>query len=141
MLKKLKPFFILFICCAISVSCSKSATSPKAHLRKNNLVSYLSVQDSIISFGKVHQAKKHIKCTFKLRNDGNNNISINKIDVSCGCLKPSLSSIVIRPQKEEILTIDVDLTKQYGNINKSIIILSSAENAYKILRVKGTIFN
>lgn len=112
MQKNLKFSFILFVCCAVSISCSKSATSPKAQLRKNNLVSYLSVQDSIISFGNISQAKKHIKCMFKLRNDGNNNISINKIDVSCGCLKPSLSSIVIRPQKEEILTIDVDITKQ-----------------------------
>ena len=101
---------------------------------------HLFIEEPRQSFGHVYRdAVNEVCCSYKLKNTGNKPIVINKIETSCGCMHTDLTSKVIFPGKEQILTIQLNTKSQYGSINKSVFINSDSDNPLLIVRIQGEI--
>lgn len=135
--KKMKEKIILPIMCCffLILSSCKESVNPA-----NSSKGYLTIKNARHSFGKIKNNKvKEIKCYFVLANTGKNNIVIEKIDVSCGCIATEIPSYTIMPGKSQKLAVKINTKNKNGIFNKSIFIKSNAENSLEIIRVKGEI--
>lgn len=119
-------------------SCNKM---DKHHMSDNKTYKgHLYIKEPRQSFGHVYRdAVNEVCCSYKLKNTGNKPIVINKIETSCGCMHTDLTSKVIFPGKEQILTIQLNTKSQYGSINKSVFINSDSDNPLLIVRIQGEI--
>ena len=101
---------------------------------------HLFIEEPRQSFGHVYRdVVNEVCCSYKLKNTGKKPIVINKIEASCGCMHTDLTSKVIFPGKEQILTIKLNTKSQYGYINKSVFINSDSDNPLFIVRIQGDI--
>lgn len=124
-------FTILFISCGESQDFHKSSTNGN-----------LCIENKVQSFGKVNKNKvKEIRCLFPINNYGDSSITINKIDVSCGCISTEITSNIILPHEQQILTVKINTSNRLGYMNKAVFIKSNAQNSMEIIRVKGHIIN
>ena len=78
------------------------------------------------------------KCEFIFTNDGKEPLIISKAKGSCGCTVPEWPKEPILPGETGIIKVNYD-EKRVGQFNKSITITSNAENATKIIKIKGKI--
>lgn len=100
----------------------------------------LYIEDSIQTIGVVSkQIYQKKTCYFELKNTGKFPVTIQDIDISCGCLSCDVPKQPIMPSKSIVLPITINLNNQWGLFNKSIVIFSNAQIPNKILRIKGQI--
>ena len=90
-------------------------------------------------FCRKNSAQGEILQNISLINDGNDTITIKKIDVSCGCISAMPESMIIPPHKNTILHIRLNLYNKNGYFNKVVFINSDADNCLELLRIKGDI--
>lgn len=130
-------FLLLSVVC---MSCNN--THESIDLDYSNHSAQLVISNQRLRLGKVNRQKeKSIKCTFMLKNDGNEDIIIEKIDVSCGCISIEKYPHSIAPKKMEVLIAMLNTTNQRGFLNKSICIKSNATNSMELIRIKGEIID
>lgn len=84
----------------------------------------LSVSEEEWDFGMVKPNDKptHI---FMVKNEGNEDLIIERVRVSCGCVKTSISTKLIKPGKSAELKATFDTTGYDGKIEKVIYIKSN----------------
>lgn len=84
----------------------------------------LSLSEEEWGFGMVKPNDKptHI---FMVKNEGNEDLIIERVRVSCGCVKTSISTKLIKPGKSAELKATFDTTGYDGKIEKDIYIKSN----------------
>lgn len=84
----------------------------------------LSLSEEEWDFGMVKPNDKptHI---FMVKNEGNEDLIIERVRVSCGCVKASISTKLIKPGKSTELKATFDTTGYDGKIEKDIYIKSN----------------
>ncbi|WP_178985782.1 DUF1573 domain-containing protein [Winogradskyella helgolandensis] len=100
-------------------------------------VAILKFKTEIIDYGTITQNSEG-KLLFTFTNTGDAPLLITKVKTSCGCTVPSYSKAPIQPGNQGELEIKYD-TKRLGAFTKTITVMSNAEGANKILKIKGTI--
>ncbi len=129
MYRLLISFFILFT----FSSCRNKIGNEELY----NKTSFIKIEPKVVNMGKISNQKIY-KYDVILENNNSIPIIINKIDVSCNCIKVKLDNKNILPNKKNTLSLIINGKGNNGFFNKSIIIQSSANNKTEIIRVKGT---
>lgn len=116
---------VIMVLSLCMLSCSNGRPDTQHDKDEYKLISssLLSVDNKELNFGEINKSDKTIiPFTFTLRNDANSTIVIEKIDVSCGCVKIIGSPKTLESGQSGNLTGEIDLTNQSGHIRKSIFI-------------------
>ncbi|HBL76897.1 MAG TPA: DUF1573 domain-containing protein [Prolixibacteraceae bacterium] len=77
--------------------------------------------------------------TFKFTNKGNVPLILNNVQPSCGCTTPEWERKPIAPGQEGYIKVSYDPKGRPGTFNKSIQVISNAENATVVLYIKGEV--
>lgn len=110
--------------------------------RTQEELSDLEIKPQKIEFGDVKKEKgKHIKKTVDFYNKGNKPIVIQKVDVSCSCMKTKLSENVISPKKTVKMEVDINPENKTGYFSKAIFVKSTASSHPDLIRIKANFIN
>ena len=77
--------------------------------------------------------------TFKFTNKGNIPLILNNVQPSCGCTTPEWIRKPIAPNEEGYIKVSYDPKNRPGVFNKSIRVISNAENSNVVLFIKGEV--
>lgn len=77
--------------------------------------------------------------TFKFKNKGNVPLILNNVQPSCGCTTPEWIRKPIPPGEEGYIKVSYDPKNRPGSFNKSIRVVSNAENSSVNLFIKGEV--
>lgn len=77
--------------------------------------------------------------TFKFTNQGTIPLILNNVQPSCGCTTPEWERKPIPPGKEGYIKVSYDPQNRPGGFNKSIRVVSNAENSTIVLFIKGEV--
>lgn len=98
----------------------------------------LKFNKMIHDFGNIPQGWIIATYTFEVTNTGTAPVVITNAQASCGCTTPEWSKDPIMPGVTK--TIKVGYTTNTPNaFNKTITVISNAENATEVLRIKGVV--
>ncbi|MBA3972466.1 MAG: DUF1573 domain-containing protein, partial [Bacteroidetes bacterium] len=75
---------------------------------------------------------------FKFTNVGKENLIIQAVQSSCGCLVAKWSKEPIPPGKSGVITAHYD-TQRVGRFEKTLTVFSNADRSSVILKVKGVV--
>lgn len=123
----MKRFVILFAVALMS-SAYLMAQTPEVTAPKPTI----AFDEYEFDFGQVEQGKATHTFTFK--NTGKEPIVIQAVQSSCGCTVPNYSKEPVLPGKKGVVTVTY---KNAGIISRSVTVVSNAEPARVILRIKG----
>ena len=128
------PLLVLLI----SLSCTRHTRRDTVAIT-TNLSEKLYVEKRYFYIGEIPKAEiDSIEFKFILKNLSDSSIKVNRIDVSCSCLKINTSVREILPKDSISLEGKAGLQKQYGHISKSIFV-NYDEDKILLLRVIGDI--
>ena len=90
-------------------------------------------------FGKVKEGKI-VDYTFKLSNNGNSILKIDKVNTSCGCTAALLSDKEIEPGKDGTIKVEFDTKNRSGEVTRTVAVSSNdPEEPNKILIIKADV--
>lgn len=135
--------FIMLILTQILLSCNNSNTTQSYD--KNNDThfssSILLVENKKLDLGEINKRDKTtIPFKFALRNESNNTIVIDKVDVSCSCVKIVDYSKRLEAGESSELIGEINLKNQSGHIRKSIFI-NYSDTCLTVLRIVADILD
>lgn len=136
----IKPVVVLVLFLFIS-ACqdSQRAAYINDSFKRNSEKAFLSIQ-KVFDFGEVDKNEILFKeISIGVENTGNAPLVLEKVDVSCGCMKPSYTKYPIKKGEKGCINVIVNTKNQSGIFNKSIIIQSNAKNHLEIIRIKGVV--
>jgi hypothetical protein len=99
----------------------------------------LVFEKKIHDFGNVKEQGGMVDYTFEFTNKGGSPLVIHNVRSSCGCTIPEWTRTPIQPGGKGTLKATFDPRNRPGNFNKSITIISNAENNSEILRITGRV--
>lgn len=120
--------FLIFFATALISSASLMAQAPAANAPKATIV----FDEYEYDFGEVEQGKA--THTFNFVNTGREPIVVQAVQSTCGCTVPNYSKEPILPGKKGVVTVTY---KNAGLISRTVTVVSNAEPARVILRIKG----
>lgn len=127
--------FLAFIAGGVS---AQSTTSPSEAVKiANPNAAKITFETEVIDYGTITQGADGVR-EFKFTNNGKSPLIISNARGSCGCTVPTWPNEPIKPGESSVIKVKYD-TKRLGTINKSVTITSNAENATKVIRIKGKI--
>jgi len=88
-------------------------------------------------FGNIAKDKP-VTAEYKFKNTGNKPIIISEVKKSCGCTVPTWPEQPIMPGEEAVIKATYN-AKNPGAFNKTITVVSNAEENYIYLRLKGKV--
>ena len=118
-----KRFFIL------SILCASAALASGQPMMSSSLTE--------VDLGRV-KSNDPVVVRIPIQNTGNKKLEIRDIKTSCGCVKPEMSQMTIKPGKTQILTIRFN-TDIIGYFTKFVDVYSNAKNSPLLLTLYGTI--
>jgi hypothetical protein len=99
----------------------------------------LVIPEREFDFGSVSQGQK-VEHEFVVRNDGDEDLLIQRIAPSCGCTAAAMSAGAVKPGSSEKIKVAFNTAGFYGTKTKSVSILTNArENPEAVLKMKGVI--
>jgi hypothetical protein len=99
----------------------------------------LVIPQNEFDFGSVSQGQK-VEHDFVVRNDGDEDLVIQRIAPSCGCTAAAMSAGAVKPGTSEKIKVAFNTAGFYGSKTKSVSILTNArENPEAVLKLKGVI--
>ena len=93
-------------------------------------------QDLVIRQGALEE--EHVDVVFRFRNAGNEPVSIERIEASCGCLLPSLEQKHYAPGEGGELKALMDVSDQAGTEEKSILVWTNGSAQPDVLKLRVT---
>jgi hypothetical protein len=84
----------------------------------------LTFPEAVFDFGKVEQGEQ-VSHTFRLTNQGGQELRIESVKTSCGCTAAVTSSDVIPPGQEGAISATFDTSRYSGEKTKSISVYSN----------------
>lgn len=125
-IKSLMTFVPMLILSALVFSCNgnNGRTQTENIEKSDNLYSsILSVDNKKVYLGEIDKkATTVIPFTFNLKNETDSIIVIDKVDVSCSCVKISGFPKQLEAGQSGNLTGEVNLKNQSGHLRKSIFV-------------------
>lgn len=80
------------------------------------------------------------ECEFKFKNTGNDLLKIGKINATCGCTVPSLSSTEFKPGEEGVVKVKYSGQSKAGSVAKNIYVpTNDRENSKVKLTIKAKV--
>jgi len=76
---------------------------------------------------------------FRFKNVGTSPITLEYVKPSCGCTSPEWSKEPVMPGDEGVIVVKYNSQGRLGMFNKSITITSDAEEATKVITIKGVV--
>ncbi len=104
--------------------------------QKNASVSFEKV---VHDFGKIEESDGPVTCTFDFTNTGSIPLIINRVVASCGCTSPDWSKEPIVPGGKGFVKATYNPRSRPGKFNKSVNVLSNAEQRNVVLRITGDV--
>ncbi|MBL4578670.1 MAG: DUF1573 domain-containing protein [Flavobacteriales bacterium] len=89
------------------------------------------------NFGEIAKDKP-VTAEYKFKNTGNKPIIISEVKKTCGCTVPKWPEQPIMPGEEAVIKATYN-AKNPGAFNKTITVVSNAEENYIYLRLKGKV--
>ena len=108
-------FLLILVCTALFVLTACAKKSPPR----------IVVEPASQELGEVPQQK--IELTYTVRNEGENDLEIQKISTSCDCTKAVIAQEKIAPGDSAVLTVTLDPTEDnlYGDVTRVIYLRSN----------------
>lgn len=125
----MKRVLQLFIVCAVLLTAS-AATAQKAQIVFDNLEH---------DFGTFKESDGVQTATFKFTNKGTEPLVINTVRASCGCTVPKWTNAPIAPEGSGEIQVSYNPANRPGSFNKSVLVMSNAQNSTLVLRVTGQV--
>jgi hypothetical protein len=100
-------------------------------------VTNVSVSSTEIKLNDLQKNKKSV-ATFTLKNIGNQPLSINSIDASCGCTKPVWDKSPVAPGKETSVTLEIQ-PEDAGFFHKTVQVYCNTEKGVITLVISGEV--
>jgi hypothetical protein len=100
-------------------------------------VTNVSVSSTEIKLNDLQKNKKSV-ATFTLKNIGNQPLSINSIDASCGCTKPVWDKSPVAPGKETSVTLEIQ-PEDAGFFHKTVQVYCNTEKGVISLAISGEV--
>ncbi len=97
----------------------------------------LSFDTVEIDYGVIPQNADGAR-TFTFKNTGAAPIVISQVKTSCGCTVPSYSKIPVLPGESSEIQVKY-ATNRIGVFNKTITVMSNADEPNKLLHIKGEV--
>ena len=136
-MKKVLLTFGLLAFVAIGVNAQTTATPAAKVEVQNPNAATMTFESDVVDYGTIEQGADGVR-EFKFVNNGKEPLIISNARGSCGCTVPTWPKEPIKPGESSVIKVKYD-TKRLGAINKSVTITSNAENATKVIRIKGKI--
>lgn len=73
---------------------------------------------------KVHPTQRTVPVEFKFSNTGEAPVTIQRVDVSCGCLMPKIKNKTLAPGEQGVLTIVFYLDNRRGPQEKQVLVIT-----------------
>lgn len=89
-------------------------------------------------FGKVTEGPV-VTYNFEVTNTGTAPVVITNAQASCGCTTPEWTKDPIMPGAKSTIKVGYNTSGRVGPINKTITVISNAENGTTILTIKGNV--
>lgn len=125
--------FIFLMSCNEGVNKKDCGKETVIYEKKQETLSSLEICPQKIELGDVKkEAGKHM-----FYNKGKQPIVIQKLDVSCGCIKTKLFGNIIEPNKSVKMEIDINPENKIGFFSKAIFVRSTANKKPDLIRVKA----
>ena len=99
----------------------------------------IEFEKTIHDYGTFKEESDPQTYTFKFRNKGNVPLILNNVQPSCGCTTPEWVNKPIAPGEEGYIKVSFDPKGHPGSFNKSIQVVSNAENSSVVLYIKGVV--
>jgi len=133
-MKKLSTLLgiVLFAAFGLFAQNSKSASEIKSQGGPE-----MTFESEVIDYGTIPQHADGVR-TFKFTNTGTAPLIISNAKGSCGCTVPTWPKKPINPGESAEIQVKY-ATNRLGPINKSVTVNSNANEAIKVLRIKGEV--
>lgn len=89
-------------------------------------------------FGTVAEGPQ-ITTEFNFKNEGDEPLILSNVKASCGCTVPNWPKEPILPGQSSQIEVKYNTQRRIGNFNKSITISSNADDAAKVIYIKGKV--
>jgi len=89
-------------------------------------------------FGKLNEGPI-ATYTFEVKNTGNAPVILSNVQASCGCTTPEWKKEPVMPGAKTTIKVGYSTQGRPGAFNKTITVMSNAENAREVLTIKGTV--
>ena len=99
----------------------------------------IAFTEAIFDFKDVPEAGGKIEHTFNFTNTGNQPLVIHNAQASCGCTTPDWTKTPIVPGGKGFVKATFDPNNRPGQFNKTITVMSNAEQPSMILRIIGNV--
>lgn len=111
------------------------------------LTSVLFAQEAEITFdkdshdfGTIAEELGKVSYDFTFTNTGKAPLFLTRVSASCGCTTPNWTKEPIAPGEKGKITVTYSTTGRPGSFNKSITVISNAQNSTnKVLRISGVV--
>ena len=100
---------------------------------------YINFKETIYDFGEFKEndgLKTHV---FAFTNTGAQPLVLHQVKASCGCTTPTWTKRPIPPGGKGEIKVVFNPANRPGNFNKTITVLSNAENPSVVLRITGKV--
>jgi len=109
-------------------------TTKAQHAKPN-----LAFDNVIYNFGEVKEDGGTKTYEFKFKNTGGQPLVLHNVKASCGCTTPQWTRTPIPPGGSGYVKAIFDPRNRPGNFNKTITVVSNAQNPTVILRINGKV--
>jgi hypothetical protein len=90
-------------------------------------------------FGNVKEVNGPVSHVFTFKNTGNAPLAIKEVKTSCGCTSPEYTKEPVQPGKSGIVKATFDPTGRPNYFDKTLTVVSNAENNQVVLNIKGNV--
>jgi hypothetical protein len=131
-MKLLLGFFLGFI----FLSCSNEAIETTSDAELSN--AKIEFEEDIFDFGTIKEGDQ-VTHSFKFTNTGTEPLQIISVNVSCGCTVASKPMGNVAAGESDEIVINFNSTGKAGVNNKSVGVLSNAQNSQENLTFTATV--
>ncbi|MDR0363947.1 MAG: DUF1573 domain-containing protein [Bacteroidales bacterium] len=134
----MKKYFLLF-----AILCGMSAIYAQDNQVNKNAPQitfddrFITPEGIIYDYGTIEKDSDGL-CYFVFTNTGKEPLIIEKASSSCGCTVPNPPQYPILPGQRDSISVKYS-TNRVGPINKTVTIMSNAQNSNIMMRIKGQV--
>lgn len=107
-------------------------------LKMDQKVANIEFEELVYDFGSLDEGEKAFH-DFEFSNTGDAPLIISDVEVSCGCTTPSFPKEAIAPGEKSSVRIGFNSKGKSGRFDKSVTVVSNAEDSAVRLRIVGRI--
>ncbi|MBP8849063.1 MAG: DUF1573 domain-containing protein [Breznakibacter sp.] len=99
----------------------------------------IAFTEMVYDYKDIPEAGGKVEHIFNFTNTGNQPLVIHNVQASCGCTTPDWTKTPIQPGAKGFVKATYDPTNRPGQFNKTITVMSNAEQPSMVLRIIGNV--